>query len=77
MKGWATRSSITARVPVEKATMTAVVTPHILYFRKEGTQDRNQPSTRHSELHLLHPYLSPLGTAGQFMSHVPCLKTGS
>lgn len=48
IEGWATRSYNMARVPVEKATVTAEVTPHILYFR-------NQPSTKHSELCLLHP----------------------
>lgn len=48
IEGWATRSYNMTRVPVEKATVTAVVTPHILYFR-------NQPSTKHSELCLLYP----------------------
>lgn len=70
MEDWATRLYNMTRVPMEKATVTAVVTPHSLYFR-------SQPWTKHSELCLLYPYLSPMGTSVPFLSHVPSLETGS
>lgn len=76
MKAWLTRSYNMSRGPVEKATWTAVVTLHILYFRKEGTQDGNRPSTKPSELcflptHPCPPPPPPLSPGNFWSIHVP------